>query len=94
MQLHYIISLVMVVLSIPLILQKVPRNPIYGFRTPKTLSNDTIWYPANKTAGWDLLLAGVAILILTSMLGKLNVAVVLGATGLAVAHSFWALRKL
>ena len=94
MQPAYIVSLLMVVLGIPLILEKVPRNRIYGFRTPKTLSNDTIWYPANKTAGWDLLVAGVAILALTSILEKLEVVVVLGVTGLAVAHSFWALRKL
>jgi uncharacterized membrane protein len=94
MQPHYIVSLVMVVLSIPLILEKIPRNHIYGFRTKKTLSNDTIWYPANKIAGWDFLLAGIAILVLFSLLGELNIVVILGPIGVAVTHSFWALRRL
>jgi hypothetical protein len=43
--------------SIPLILRWVRPNPIYGFRTPLTLSSPKIWYPANVFAGWALLIA-------------------------------------
>ena len=45
--------------SIPLILKMVPRNPIYGFRTPSTLTNDDLWFRANHFAGWAFLIAAV-----------------------------------
>lgn len=48
--------------SLPLIRGRVPRNPLYGFRTPKTLSSDDIWYPANRYAGRALFRAGLATL--------------------------------
>ena len=46
--------------SIPLALGIVPPNCFYGFRTPKTRSSPKIWYPANRFAGWSLLVAGLA----------------------------------
>ena len=45
------------IVSIPLILKLVPRNSFYGFRTAATLSSDEIWFPANRFAGWALLIA-------------------------------------
>ena len=45
-------------LSVPLILEKIPPNYLYGFRTPKTLSSRELWYKANKYAGRELLVAG------------------------------------
>lgn len=45
--------------SIPLILRKVPRNPVYGYRTRLTLSNDKIWYKVNAYFAWRFLVAGV-----------------------------------
>ncbi|MBN1798775.1 MAG: SdpI family protein, partial [Spirochaetales bacterium] len=35
-------------LAIPLILEKIKPNMWYGFKTKKTLSDEKIWYPANK----------------------------------------------
>jgi uncharacterized membrane protein len=48
-----------VALAIPLALRKVPRNGLYGFRTPKTLSDDLIWYEANAYFGRALLVASL-----------------------------------
>ena len=48
------------VLSLPLILRWVRPNPLYGFRTPRTLARDDVWYPANAFAGRALLLAACA----------------------------------
>ena len=45
------------VISVPLILQLVPPNNIYGFRTSLTRSNPEIWYSANEFMGWTLLIA-------------------------------------
>ena len=42
-----------------MILDKVPPNGVYGFRTPKTLSSPEVWYPANRAAGWFMLAAMV-----------------------------------
>jgi uncharacterized membrane protein len=41
-------GLMEIIISIPLILEKIQPNYIYGFRVKKTLSNKEIWYKANK----------------------------------------------
>jgi uncharacterized membrane protein len=74
------VGLLEIGLSIPLIMEKVPPNYLYGFRTKKTLSNKEIWYKANKYAGKDLLVIGlilsVGTLILLIFKDKLSVAVI------------------
>ncbi|OGL47608.1 MAG: hypothetical protein A2161_15480 [Candidatus Schekmanbacteria bacterium RBG_13_48_7] len=52
-----------IALAIPLILQKVPPNCIYGFRTRKTLSDETIWYKANKFLGYGLVISSLSSLL-------------------------------
>lgn len=55
-------------LAIPLILRKIPRNSLYGFRTLKTLKSDRVWYEANFFFGWGMvfssLTSAAAIIIL------------------------------
>jgi hypothetical protein len=46
-------------ISLPLIFRKVPRNPIYGYRTRATLSDDGLWYEANAYFGCRFLLASL-----------------------------------
>lgn len=53
-----VLAFVLIALAIPLILQKVPPNPFYGFRLPKTQSDPRIWYAANRAAGVNLAIAG------------------------------------
>ncbi|MBI5594081.1 MAG: SdpI family protein [Deltaproteobacteria bacterium] len=55
-----------VVVSLPLIFRKVPRNSVYGYRTRATLSDDALWYEANAYFGrWffvmSVLTAGAAV---------------------------------
>lgn len=50
---------VFILVSIPLILRRVPRNPVYGYRTRAALSDDRIWYEANACFGWRFLVGGV-----------------------------------
>jgi len=45
--------------SIPLLLRKVPRNPVYGYRTRATLSDDHVWYEANAYFAWRFLVTSV-----------------------------------
>lgn len=53
-------ALLFALLAVPLILRRVPRNLVYGFRTRSTLSDDSIWYAANAHFGRGLLIASIA----------------------------------
>jgi hypothetical protein len=50
-------------MAIPLILRKIPRNGLYGFRTRKSLSSDKIWYDVNTYFGRAFLIANFATVI-------------------------------
>ena len=52
-------NVVFVIIAVPLILRKVPRNVVYGFRTRATLSNDFVWYEANAYFGRLFLLSNL-----------------------------------
>ncbi len=49
------------VLSVPLIMGKIPPNGLYGFRVKKTMENPHIWYPVNRYGGRWLLAAGLVL---------------------------------
>ena len=56
------------VVSLPLIFRKVPRNPIYGYRTRATLSDDELWYEANAYFGrWFVVTSLVAAVAAVTM---------------------------
>ena len=44
-------DVIFAIIAIPLILRKVPRNVVYGFRTRATLKDDFVWYEANAYFG-------------------------------------------
>ena len=58
-------SLLMVGLALPLIRGRIKPNHWYGFRIPLTLNNPGIWYPANRYAGWLLLIYGLVLLVVS-----------------------------
>jgi len=53
------VDAVLVIISIPLILRKVPRNIVYGYRTRATLADDVVWYEANAHFGRGLVIASL-----------------------------------
>ena len=53
------LPILIILVAVPLILEWIPRNRLYGFRTPRTLESDAVWYRANKMAGILLTVAGV-----------------------------------
>lgn len=55
------VGVLFIVLSVPLIQERVPPNSTYGFRTAKSLSDPKIWYVINRISGCDLLIAGALI---------------------------------
>jgi hypothetical protein len=59
---------IFVIIAIPLILRKVPRNVIYGFRIKATLQNDFVWYEANAYFGRLLLISSFVSALLIILL--------------------------
>jgi uncharacterized membrane protein len=58
------LPLLMILVSVPMVMRRVPPNGIYGFRTPKTLSNPQIWYEANRRAGVNLIVGAILTMLL------------------------------
>ena len=56
-------GLVLIGLGVPLLRGRVPPNFWYGCRTGKTLSDEKIWYAANRVTGRDLIIAGAAVVV-------------------------------
>ena len=59
----WVVPLTIIGVCIPLLLNKVPPNRYYGFRTGKTLSSEEIWYPANRFGAQCFVVAGAVGLI-------------------------------
>lgn len=84
---------------------RVPPNNWYGFRTRRTLSNEHLWYAANRVAGRDLFVAGLAVVIAVFMMPQVQYELgqsalwfaptvfVIAVVG-AVTHSFLALSRM
>lgn len=97
---------VMIVLGVPLIQGSVKPNRIYGFRTSKTLANESIWYAANRVmgrhlllAGWVVLIASIGLMVIDRQFAKLPVAtidavVILSALAITVVGSYCTLAKM
>ena len=64
---------VLALIAIPLILQRVPPNRLYGVRTAKTVADPEVWYRANTFGGWAMLSSAIA----TSLLAVFGVPSVL-----------------
>jgi uncharacterized membrane protein len=60
---NVIIGIVLMIIALPMIANKIPPNPFYGFRVKKTLENPEIWYKVNEYSGWRFFIAGAVILI-------------------------------
>ena len=101
-------SFLLIGVSIPLILNKVPPNAWYGFRVAKTFSSEIIWYIANREAGYNLLYVGITTAV-TAVLTKLlfnkyglsenifnsvNLVIFIFALVVAIVRSFFTLSML
>jgi uncharacterized membrane protein len=101
-----VVGLLFIGIGIPLILERVPPNRYYGFRTAKTLSDRRVWYAADRICETDVLLAGIIITIASvvmlffgywlkpeQVVFTLLAVMVLSLTG-ALIHGFKALNKM
>lgn len=56
--------LIIIIVSIPMVLNMVPKNNLYGYRTQRTMSgSDAEWYTANHLCGLALLVAEIITLL-------------------------------
>lgn len=46
-----VLSAVVALIALPLWLRKIGPNPVYGFRTRRSLSREDVWYEANAVFG-------------------------------------------
>src|SRR5690348_878345 len=106
--LYLITGLMFMGISIPLIQRKIKPNPWYGFRVPKTLQDERIWYQANAYSGVLLFLSGTITAIAAIALiplawlfrlgpegyGLACTAVMMGSLTWTLILSFRYLRKL
>jgi len=66
------VGILLILVSLPLIANIVKPNPVYGFRTRRTLHDPDIWYAANHYAGIQLFSAGICIAILAVILALVH----------------------
>jgi hypothetical protein len=89
----------------PLMLRRVPPNPLYGFRVPKTLNNPNVWYEINAYSGTHLFWIGLGTIVFTaalSLIPHLSVGTyalacatfVLGSLAVSLFFSFRYLNRL
>ena len=84
-------SALLVALGVFLAMGRVPPNPLYGFRTPATQADPTLWYPVNARTGQDLIGAGLVLgglaWLLPRLVPSLSPDVYMGAwtTGIVLA---------
>ena len=93
----------LILVAIPLILEKIPRNRFYGFRTPYTMSSDEVWFRANRISGVAFLIAGIVWLglgmLLPTVMASMQSALKLirlvgpGSVMIALGASFWFIYK-
>jgi len=57
------LGVLLAVCGVPMWLRKVPPNRVYGFRTPRTLSDREVWYEANAIAGRALFYGGLLTMV-------------------------------
>jgi uncharacterized membrane protein len=59
MAIYILGGLILIGLAIPLVLRRIPPNPIYGFRIQWTVNDPDSWYAVNAYAGKWLVFMGV-----------------------------------
>ena len=95
-----------VLLSIPLLIKKVPPNRFYGFANRDTIDSDRVWYAVNRSFGLSLLVAGLvtaggtAVLLAekanlaTKVVAGVEFVIVVGAFLVALGATFSRQRRM
>jgi|SRR5580704_14717110 uncharacterized membrane protein len=57
--------------GVALVLKLVPPNPVVGVRTSKTWSSREVWYAVNRSAGINMAIAGIVIVVAALVVPRL-----------------------
>jgi hypothetical protein len=68
--LNIAVGILFILISIPLVIKKIPMNSLYGFRISKAFESEENWYEVNRYGGrqliqWSLLLIVIGALYFT-----------------------------
>lgn len=63
-------NMVLMAIAVPLVMQKIKPNRLYGVRSTLTLSNRMAWYQANRFWGIAMIASGLAFFVLSALLGS------------------------
>lgn len=63
-------NLLLMAIALPLVMQKIKPNHLYGVRSAFTLTNETAWYQANRFWGIAMVASGLAFFLLSALLGN------------------------
>jgi uncharacterized membrane protein len=66
------LSVMLVLVSLPLLLRRIPPNAFYGLRVPATYADEWVWYEANALTGRDMVALGVLLTVLALALPVLR----------------------
>ncbi len=80
-------SVLLMVISIPLMQRRIKPNVWYGFRTPKTLRNSELWYDVNAYSGRGLFISGLVTIAAAIVLYPLKLSIDAYATLCAILMS-------
>lgn len=78
----YVAPTFIIVLGIPLAAGWVARNVAYGFRSPRTMASDEIWYPVNRASGWSTIAAGLVWLLAGPIAGLIALGISIVGTAI------------
>lgn len=63
-------NMALMAIAVPLAMQKIKPNRLYGVRTTLTLSNKMVWYQANRFWGMAMIASGLAFFLLSALFGN------------------------
>jgi len=53
-----------IIMGLPLMYGKIKPNWLYGFRTPKTVKNEELWYKINEQTGRGFIISGMIVILI------------------------------
>ena len=92
----FLAPITIIVLSIPMVLNLLPRNWLYGIRTRETMASDAAWEAANRLGGLVIIGACVIWLVAAAWLPvrfarAVGIAAILGAVALLFMTQGWSI---
>jgi ABC-type Fe3+ transport system permease subunit len=96
---HLAVSLLVIALALPLVLQRVEPNRFYGVRLKESMQSPQCWYRINYAAGWYLIFWATILLVIALVMLVLrprlshDMTLALGLAPLLLCIAAWQTRQ-